>query len=98
MGRKAKPVITVGTPDWRASIPRPPKGATHARLTCLNDTYDNGAPKTATLLIQDFGCFKGVTGEFHYLKMDKKGKSLKVSKEYPETWYWNGTEVEGLPL
>ncbi len=35
-----KPVVTVGRADWAVDIPRPPKHATHARLTCLNDTYD----------------------------------------------------------
>ena len=68
-----KPVVTVGRADWAVDIPRPPKHATHARLTCANATYENGSPKTATLPLQDFGCFQGVSGDFSYIRMDKNG-------------------------
>ena len=88
-----KPVVTVGRADWAVDIPRPPKHATHARLTCINATYDNGSPKIATLPLQDFGCFQGVSGDFSYIRMDKKGK---VSEEYDGTWYWDGFQVEGI--
>lgn len=90
---KAKPVVTVGKNDWAVRVPRPPKHATHAVLTMPSDLKENGKPKTATLPIQDFGCFKGVAGTFSYLRMDKKGK---VSQEYDGQWAWNGWEVEGL--
>ena len=90
---KPRPVIKVGTKDWETLIPRPPKHATHAKMVCHNQTYDNGSPKTATLPLQDFGCFQGVSGDFNYIRMDRKGK---VSEEYDGTWYWNGTQVEGI--
>jgi len=89
---KPKPFVKVGNKDWETIIPRPPKHATHARLICYNQTYDNGTPKTATLLIQDFGCFRGVSGDFSYIRMDKKGK---VHEEYEGKWYWDGRQVEG---
>ncbi len=95
MPRKASPVLKVGTKDWEVVIPRPPKRATHARMECFNYCYDNGTPKVATLLIQDFGCFKGVAGEFQFVRLDKKGKVLE---EYPPKWGWDGNEVEGLPV
>ncbi len=88
-----KPVVTVGTKDWRVDIPRPPKNATHARMICHDYTYDNGKPKVATLPLQDFGCFQGVSGEFSYIRMDK---TKKVIKEYEGTWYWDGFKVEGI--
>ena len=72
-----KLVVTVGRNDWAVEVPRPPKFATHARLTCFNQTYDNGKPKIATMPIQDFGCFKGVVGEFKYLRMNKQMKILE---------------------
>ena len=90
---KKKLVVTVGTKDWRVTIPRPPKFATHAVLTCFNQTYENGTPKTATLPIEDFGCFNGVSGEFYYLRMNK---SQKVLEEYKDIWYWDGEQVEGI--
>ena len=41
------------------------------------------------------GALKGVSGDFYYLRMDKKGK---VSQEWEgDSWYWNGREVENLP-
>ena len=90
MAFKAKPYVKVGKKDWEVTIPRPPKYATHAVLTCYNQTYDNGSPKTATALIQDFGVFKGVSGDFHYVRMDNK-RNLKES--YDEQWYWDGKTV-----
>ncbi len=90
---KKKPVVKVGTKDWQVIVPRPPKHATHARLTCFNQTYDDGTPKVATLPIQDFGCFRGVSGDFSFIRMDK---NRKVLEEYDGQWYWNGFEVEGI--
>ena len=58
---KKKPVVTVGTKDWAVCVPRPPKHATHARMTCVDPLTPNASPKVATLPIQDFGCFKGVS-------------------------------------
>ena len=63
-----KPVVTVGSKDWAVDIPRPPKNATHARLICASDTYENGSPKTATLPLQDFGCFQGVSGNNYLVR------------------------------
>ena len=91
---KPKPYVTVGTKDWRATIPRPPKFATHARMICHDDTFDNGKPKIATLPINDFGCFAGVSGDFSYIRMDKKGK---VHEKYKGEWYWDGKNVDGVP-
>jgi hypothetical protein len=90
---KAKPYVKVGKGGWTVIVPRPPKHATHAVLTMHNDLKENGSPKTATLPIQDFGCFKGVSGSFHYIRMDKK---RKVHEEYKDTWKWDGKEVEGM--
>lgn len=90
---KPKPVVKVGKGDWTVEVPRPPKHATHVRLTCFNDTYDNGTPKTATLLIKDFGTFMGVSGDFSYVRMTKQ---RKVLEEYDEVWHWDGTQVEGI--
>ena len=88
-----KPVVTVGRNDWAVEVPRPPTHATHARLTCFNQTYDNGKPKTATMPIQDIGCFRGVIGEFQYIRMNKQ---RKVLEEYEGTWAWDGYKVEGI--
>jgi len=90
---KKKPVVTVGRGDWAVEVPRPPNHATHARLTCFNQTYDNGTPKVATLPIQDFGAFMGVSGNFSYIRMNNK---RKVLEEYKGEWYWDGREVEGI--
>ena len=90
---KAKPYVMVGKGDWIVIVPRPPKHATHAVLTMHNDLKDNGKPKTATLPIQDFGCFKGVRGTFSYIRMDKNRKLLE---EYDGQWTWNGAGVEGI--
>ena len=95
MPYKPKPYVKVGTKEWIAHIPRPPKFATHARLTCLNDTFDNGTPKTATLAIRDFGCFAGVSGDFSYLRMDNK---RKIKEEYKGSWYWDGSCVPEVVL
>ena len=90
---KKKPVITVGTKEWMVEIPRPPKHATHARMACVDDTFGNSEPKVATLPLQDFGCFQGVSGDFNYIRMDKKGK---VHEKYDGSWYWDGNQVEGI--
>ena len=90
---KAKPYIKVGNKDWETFIPRPPKHATHARMTCVDPLSPSSGPKTATLPLHDFGCFRGVCGDFTYLRMDNK---RKVVKEYPDTYYWNGTAVDGI--
>jgi hypothetical protein len=88
-----KPVVTVGRNDWAVEVPRPPKFATHAVLTMDTEFKDNGKPKTSTLPIEDFGCFKGVSGSFYYVRMD----SRRVLKEtYKGTWYWDGYKVEGI--
>lgn len=88
-----KSYIKVGTRDWETIIPRPPRHATHARMICYNQTYENGEPKTAVLPLQDFGCFQGVSGDFNYIRMDKKGK---IHEEYKDTWYWDGKQVSGI--
>ena len=94
MGKfKPKPYIEVGTKDWRVTIPRPPKNATHARLECRDYCYDNGNPKFAIVPIKDFACFRGVVGNFNYIRKDQKGK---IHKEYEQVWFWNGQEVEGI--
>jgi len=93
MAFKPKATKKVGKGDWEVEVPRPPKFATHARLTCFNDTYDNGKPKTATLPIQDFGAFMGVSGDFSYIRMNKQ---RKVLEEYDGKWYWDGRTVEGI--
>ena len=90
---KAKPTKVVGRGDWAVEVPRPPKHATHARITCFNQTYDNGTPKTVTLPIQDFGTLMGVSGDFSYIRMNRQ---RKVLEEYTGTWYWDGKQVEGI--
>lgn len=77
------------------TVPRPPKHATHARMVMRDEWTDDGHPKEAVLPLQDFGCFKGVAGEFNYLRMDKKGK---IHEEYKDSWFWNGIQVVGLDL
>ena len=95
MPKKANPVVTVGTKDWRVDIPRPPKHATHARMVLHDDFDHKGRPKVATQRIEDCGCFKGVAGDFYYLRMDN---NRKISEEWEkDSWYWNGREVVGLP-
>ena len=86
---KAKPYIKVGKPK-NVFIPRPPKHATHARMSCIDPTMGDPTPKVATLPICDFDCFKGVSGDFHYIRMDKK---RKVHEKYKGTWYWDGYKV-----
>lgn len=90
---KPKPVVKVGKGDWQVEVPRPPRHATHARMSCVDPLAWNDTPKTATLPIQDFGCFKGVSGNFSYVRMDKK---RKVLEEYNGEWFWDGCAVEGL--
>ena len=94
MPRKAKPVVNVGAGEWKVDIPRPPKRATHARMTCIDLRSPKSTPKVATLPIQDFACFKGVSGDFHYLRLDNK---KKIVEEWDELWHWSGFEVENLP-
>ena len=48
MPKKANPVVTVGTKDWKVDIPRPPKHATHARMVLRDDFDHKGRPKAAT--------------------------------------------------
>ena len=86
-------MVKVGKKDWEVLVPRPPNHATHARMTCVDPTSSDPTPKVATLPIQDFGCFKGVSGEFQYLRMDNKGK---IHEEYKDSWFWNGYKVEGI--
>jgi hypothetical protein len=90
---KPKPVVTVGKGDWSVEVPRPPKHFTHVTLTMDNEFKDNGKPKQSTQRIEDFGAFKGVSGTFSYLRMDKKGK---VHESHKDSWYWDGREVEGM--
>lgn len=86
---KGKPYIKVGKPK-NVFIPRPPKYATHARMMCTDPLACQDTPKVATLPIKDFDCFKGVTGDFSYVRMDNK---RKVKEEYEGTWYWDGYRV-----
>ena len=95
MSFKRKPVVTVGSGDWKVRVPNPPKHATHARLVCDNQLKDNGKPKVAVLPLADFKCFVGVIGWFQYIRMNNQ---KKVLEEYDGTWYWNGLEVEGIDL
>tara|TARA_R110000751_G_scaffold16321_1_gene51736 strand:+ start:3422 stop:3718 length:297 start_codon:yes stop_codon:yes gene_type:complete len=91
---KPKPVVTVGRNGWAVEVPRPPKHATHARMVMLDELDQKGRPKTATLPIQDFGCFKGVSGDFYYLRMDK---AKKIKEEWEkDSWHWDGNKVVGI--
>lgn len=93
---KAKPYLKVGKLYPNTFIPRPPRHATHAVMKCVDHTYDNGKPKTATLPIRDFDCFMGVSGDFHYVRMDKK---RKLHETYKGNWYWDGRcvpEIQGI--
>ena len=95
MAFKRKPVVTVGSGDWKVKVPNPPKHATHARLDFDNQLKDNGKPKVAVLPLSDFKCFQGVYGWFQYIRMNNQ---KKVLEEYDGTWYWNGMQVEGIDL
>jgi hypothetical protein len=88
-----KPTRIVGRGDWAVEVPRPPKWATHARMTLFNDFDHKGNPKIATLPLDDFGCFKGVAGEFQYIRMNN---TMKILEEYDGTWGWNGRSVIGI--
>ena len=90
---KAKPVVKVGKGDWVVEVPRPPKHATHARMMATDPCSYNPTPKRVILPIQDFGCFKGVSGDFSYIRMNKRRKILE---EYNGEWFWNGCAVEGI--
>jgi hypothetical protein len=90
---KKKSTKIVGRGDWAVEVPTPPKHATHARMEASDPYSSDPTPKEVTLPIQDFGCFKGVAGEFYYLRMDNK-KNLK--EEYDGAWYWNGYQVSGI--
>lgn len=95
MPYKAKPYIKVGTGAWEAYIPRPPRHATHARMACIDPSSSSPTPKVAVQALQDFGCFKGVSGDFSYLRMDKR---RKVQEEYDGDWYWDGVCVPEVEL
>ena len=86
-----KPTKVVGRGDWAVEVPRPPQHATHARMTLVSDFKDNGKPKVATLPIADFGCFKGVAGDFYYLRMDNRRKITQEWKK--DFWHWDGYKV-----
>ena len=91
---KKKPTRIVGRGDWAVEVPRPPQHATHARMLFVDDLDDKGRPKTATLPIEDFGCFKGVSGDFYYLRMDNK---RKIVKEWDKkNWFWDGYKVANI--
>jgi hypothetical protein len=90
---KAKPYKKVGRGEWQVIVPRPPKHATHVRMMAFDPTTHNFNPKLVTLTIEDFGAFKGVCGDFHYIRMDKKGK---IHEEYKDSWYWDGQKVKGI--
>lgn len=74
-------------------MPNPPKRATHAKLVCESELYENGAPKTAIVQIQDFKTLNGVSGVFQYVRLNKQNK---VVEEYGDTWFWDGERVEGI--
>ena len=90
---KPKPVVKVGKGDWQVEVPRPPRYATHARMMASDPFSSDPTPRQVTLPIQDFGCFKGVSGEFSYIRMNK---SRKILEEYNGEWFWDGHAVEGL--
>lgn len=92
---KPKPYIKVGRNDWQATIPRPPKHATHARMMASDPFASDPSPKPVTLPIKDFGCFKGVRGDFQFVRMNNK---RKVLEEYDGQWYWDGCKVKGLEV
>ena len=95
MPYKSKPYIKVGRGQWETCIPRPPKHATHARMSCVDPSSSDPTPKVSIQALQDFGCYKGVSGDFTYLRMDNK---RKVTAEYDGTWYWDGTCVPEVTL
>lgn len=93
MASKQKFTRVVGTKGWKIEIPTPPKRATHARLICFDDTCCDGSPKKIILEIDDFACFRGVVGDFRFLKLDK---ARKVLEEFDGEWTWNGSQVVGI--
>ena len=90
---KPKPVIKAGKGDWEVLIPRPPKHATHARMMASDPFSSDPRHKKVVLPIQDFGCFKGVRGDFTYIRMNNQ---RKVLEEYKGTWTWDGYKVSGI--
>ena len=86
MAFKKKLYIKVGRNDWQVVIPRPPDHTTHAELKT-----DCG--KKSVQPLDNFGCFKGVSGWFTYLRMNNKGK---IHEQHKKKWYWNGRTVEGI--
>ena len=86
MAFKKKPYLKVGKKDWQVVIPRPPAHSTHADLRT-----DCG--KKSVQPLDNFGCFKGVSGWFTYIRMDNKGK---IHQKHKKKWYWNGKNVEGI--
>ena len=93
MAFKRKAAVKVGKNDWEVTIPRPPNHATHARMTCVDPFSYDPTPKVAIQPLQDFGCFKGVTGDFSYIRMNNKRKILE---EYKGSWTWDGYKVVGI--
>lgn len=87
---KPKPYIKIGKTNAIIYIPKPPKHATHAVLTCQNQLTQNGEPKKAILPIRDFDCFRGVSGDFSYIRMDNK---RNIKEEYEGKWFWDGFSV-----
>jgi hypothetical protein len=95
---KPKSTIKVGRGDWEVEIPRPPRNATHAVLTLVNDLNEKGQPKKAMVKLEDFGTLKGVVGSFYYARVCKT-KAQKILEEYPVKYFWNGKEVEAsIPI
>jgi hypothetical protein len=91
---KKKSVVKVGTKEWEVLVPRPPNHATHARMMAFDPFSSDPTPKQVTLPIQDFGCFKGVSGDFYYLRMNNKRKILQEWDK--DSWYWDGYRVVGI--
>ena len=90
---KSKPTAIVGRADWAVEVPKPPKHATHARMMASDPSASDPTPKQVTLPIQDFGCFKGVSGDFSYVRMNNQ---RKIQEEYEGSWYWDGSQVVGI--
>ena len=91
MAFKKKSTVIVGRGEWAVEVPRPPKHATHARMTASDPFSSDPTPKQVTLPIDDFGCFKGVSGNFYYLRMDNRRKITKEWKK--DFWFWDGYKV-----
>tara|TARA_Y100000593_G_C4210658_1_gene286650 strand:+ start:243 stop:524 length:282 start_codon:yes stop_codon:yes gene_type:complete len=81
---KPKATLTIGK-EKKIIIPRPPNHSTHVYLQVGN--------RKAVVPIKDFDVLWGVSGWFHYLRQDNKGK---ITQEHDDEWYWNGYNVEGI--